>query len=123
MNKMIYCFWFGPEMSDDRKRCLQSLIDNSKVAVALVDESNLRNYILADYPIHPSWQYLSATHKSDYLRSYFMYHYGGGYTDIKFCDYDWNKYFDDLEFSDKQFTGYPESSPLDIAYVPVQHLY
>ena len=52
-----------------------------------------------------------------------MYHYGGGYTDIKFCDYDWNKYFDMLDSSDKQFTGYPEMSPLDIAYVPVQHLY
>ena len=83
MNRVIYCFWFGPEMSDNRKKCFESIIQNSKVGVRLVTKHNLQEYNLADSPIHPAFQYLSATHKSDYLRCYFMYHYGGGYTDIK----------------------------------------
>jgi hypothetical protein len=38
---------------------------------------------LPEYPLHPAFKYLSYVHKSDYLRSYFMHFYGGGYADIK----------------------------------------
>lgn len=123
MNKALYCFWFGPSMSADRKRCFQSIIDNSGVTVVLVTESNLHSFILPEYPLHAGFKYLSVTHKSDYLRSYFMHLYGGGYSDIKQCDFNWSKYFDQLESSDKFFISSIEKCSEDIAYTPAQHAY
>jgi hypothetical protein len=123
MNKVIYCFWFGPQMSDNRKRCFDSIVQNSGVLVILVTESNLHNFILSEYPLHTGFNYLSATHKSDYLRSYFMHFYGGGYTDIKECNFNWNKYYNTLDISDKYFIGYQELAPIDIAYYPVSGFY
>lgn len=108
-------------MSADRARCFQSIKQNSKVNVKLITENNLKNYLTT--PIHDGFKYLSSTHKSDYLRSYFMYHYGGGYTDIKQCDFDWNPYFDCLENSDKSFIGCPQYSPKHIAYRPYKEFY
>lgn len=120
MYKSIYCFWFGEQMSPDRKGCLTSMAKHAGVPVILVTEKNLKEYVLPNDPLHAGFEYLSATHKSDYLRSYFMYHYGGGYSDIKQCDHDWGPYFDQLEHSDKQFMGYSERSPEDVAYDPAK---
>jgi len=121
--KKIYCFWFGNTMSIDRKKCFKSIVANSGVKVILITEKNIDEYIHPDYPLHPGFSYLSATHKSDYLRSYFMHVYGGGYTDIKECCFDWNPYFDDLNTSDKLFNGSVEKRLEDIAYTPVSHAY
>ncbi len=108
MENKIYCFWFGPEMSQSRQNCLRSIQNNSKCDVILVTEKNLNQFNLTENPIHKGFDYLSATHKSDYLRSYFMSNYGGGYTDIKECGYDWTPYFNELELSDKMFISYKE---------------
>ena len=41
-----------------------------------------------------------------------MHHYGGGYSDIKHLDYDWQPFFEKLEKSeDKYAIGYPEHYP------------
>ena len=82
LNRKIYCFWVGhnnQEMNENRKSGLASLFLNSKVEVILVDNDNLHSYILEDYPLHEGFEYLSDVHKADYLRTYFMYHHGGGY--------------------------------------------
>jgi len=117
MRRVIYCFWFGDKMSDNRKRCFDSIVLNSGVDVELVTEKTLKNYIVT--PLHNGFEYLSATHKSDYLRSYFMYFYGGGYTDIKNCDFDWSPFFTELENGDKDFVGSREICEKDIGYKPV----
>jgi hypothetical protein len=114
--KKIYCFWFGGEMSHDRFNCLNSIINNSGCEVVLITEDNLKSFEVSEYPIHDGFKYLSLTHKSDYLRSYFMYLYGGGYTDIKYCDYNWNPYFDLLDNSDKDFISYRELGEDSIAH-------
>jgi hypothetical protein len=111
LNRKIYCFWVGDnnqEMNDNRKAGLASLFVNSKVDVILVDNENLHSYILDDHPLHEGFQYLSDVHKADYLRTYFMHHHGGGYSDIKPCSWDWNPYFDDLENSLAYGIGAPE---------------
>jgi hypothetical protein len=105
-------------MSADRSRCLESIVNNSKVSITLITDQNLQDFILSDVPLHSGFNFLSATHKSDYLRSYFMFHYGGGYTDIKKCEFDWNLYFDLLDNSEKQFIGYRETSFKAVAYKP-----
>jgi hypothetical protein len=123
LQRILYCFWFGGEMSENRKKCYNSILDVSNVDVQLITDENLNDYVLPEYPLHPGFVFLSDTHKSDYLRSYFMYHYGGGYTDIKICKFDWNPYFEILEQSDKSFAGCPQYSPKHIAYKPYKQHY
>lgn len=112
----IYCFWTGNnEMSENRKECLNQLIEKSECNVVLITPQNLQEYI--DTPLHPSYEYLSETHKADYLRTYFMHFYGGGYSDIKRTTDSWKKYFIDLENSDYFICGYKEL-PNGVAYSP-----
>ncbi len=46
-----------------------------------------------------------------------MHHYGGGYSDIKYCSFDWSPYFRQLWLSGNKsyMCGYRESSAKDIA--------
>jgi hypothetical protein len=122
-NKKIYCFWFGNAMSVDREKCFNSILANSGVEVILITENNISKYIHPDYPLHPGFFYLCSTKKSDYLKSYCMHIYGGGHSDIKQCDHNWSVYFDELNNSNKLFSGYAEKRPKDIAYTPVAHAY
>jgi hypothetical protein len=109
-NYVIYCFWTGKnKMSDNRKKALKSLKNNSKVNVKFITRKNLDNYILKTDPLHPAYEYLSETHKSDYLRWYFMHHYGGGYSDIKHNSFSWIPYFNQLyKNKNKWALGYQE---------------
>jgi len=110
VEKVIYCFWTGDnEMSENRKRGYQSLVENSGVEVKLITPKNLPDYILPDYPLHPAYDYLSLVHKSDYLRCYFMHFHGGGYQDIKPNYNNWEKAFQKLiEDNEKYTLGYTE---------------
>jgi len=121
--RIIYCFWFGSKMSDARAECFKTIQQYSNVEVKLITETNLQNYVVSQCPLHEGFEYLSSTHKSDYLRSYFMYHYGGGYTDIKKCHYDWNQYFNILEESEKEFIGCKQYKAGHIAYKPYKEYY
>jgi len=116
MIKNIFCLWTGNNhLSIMRKKNLQSIIDNSGCKVSLITPENISSINKLEYRIHDAYQYLSFTHRSDYLRAYLMYHYGGGYTDIKYINYDWNKYFDILCNSSFDFIGYPENCSEHIA--------
>lgn len=76
--KVIYCFWLGGEkMSNDRAECFRDMQQKNSVPIVLVSEDNLEQFIVNGYPLHKAYPYLSAVHKSDYLRAYFMHHYGG----------------------------------------------
>lgn len=111
LQRNLYSFWVGHnnlEMNENRINGLESIKNNCKVNFILITNENLSNYIIDNYPLHPGYEYLSDVHKADYLRTYFMHHYGGGYTDIKPCSWDWNPYFDQLESSDAFGIGAPE---------------
>lgn len=98
LERIIYSFWTGDnEMSGARKESVESLRQNSGVDFRLITKDNLDNYIHEESPLHEGFQYLSAVHKSDYLRCYFMHHYGGGYSDVKPCSKSWKSSFDYLE--------------------------
>ena len=116
----IYCFWTGQnEMSWQRKECLEQLIKVCECNVLLVTQENLPEFILPEYPLHPSYKYLSETHKADYLRTYFMHFYGGGYSDIKKTSGSWKKAFADLHSqSNYWICGYPEITG-GVAYPPI----
>jgi len=63
------------------------LKENSGVKVELITSKNLTKYIKPEDPLPEGFQYLHYVHRADYLRTYFMHHYGGGYADIKTFPY------------------------------------
>ncbi len=98
MKRRIFCFWTdNAKMSRHRRACLDSIVRNSGCGVELVTPENLGGFILKEHPLHEAYRFLHAAHKADYLRCYFLHHHGGGYTDIKQTDCDWNPCFDALE--------------------------
>ena len=114
--KIIWVFWTGEnEMSPVRKRCLSTLEERSGCKVIVIGPGNLEEYEVEDDPFHEGFSKLSLTHKSDYLRSYFMYYYGGAYSDIKPYSFDWKPLFSQLENSAKDFIGAHEKHEDHIA--------
>lgn len=105
LSRTIYTFWTGTNpMSPARRRGWDSLRRlNSDLDVVLVTPDNLGDYIKADHPLHPAYHHLCLTHKSDYLRCYFMNFYGGGYVDVKPCRNSWRPSFETLELASSAF--------------------
>jgi len=122
MRRVIYTFWTGTnEMSANRKRSLEQLKAVSDCEVVLITPANLKDFILEDAPLHPAYRYLSFTHRSDYLRTYFMNFYGGGYSDVKETTSSWKSSFEMMDANeDKWICGYGEQGAFDIAYFPVR---
>jgi hypothetical protein len=116
--RVIYCFWTGSnEMSAVRRSCFEHLKEHSGVDVILVTPETLGDYILPEYPLHEAYPYLSNVHRSDYLRVYFMHHFGGGYSDIKRAGGSWVKAFEDMDET-TWVNGYQEIHPEHIAHTP-----
>ncbi|MGN0070081.1 MAG: hypothetical protein ACI350_10210 [Prevotella sp.] len=107
--RVIYVFWTGDNpITPNRVAGIDSLRRVSGVEVKLITPKELPSYIKPDDPLPEAFQYLSLNHKSDYLRSYFMYHYGGGYGDIKTYFKSWTSAFRQLDASDAYAIGYKE---------------
>lgn len=116
IDRVVYCFWTGTnELSVNRRLALKSMKDFLGVNVKLITIENLSDYILPEDPLPECYPYLSDVHKSDYLRTYFMYHFGGGYSDIKFHNQSWKMSFEKLENSNAYIVGYPEVGPGGVA--------
>lgn len=109
LNRIIYIFWTGDnEITPNRLSGIRALEACSNVEVRLITTQNLADYIKPEDPLPDAYQYLSLNHKSDYLRSYFMHHYGGGYADIKTYYHSWVSAFEKLEKSEAYAIGYRE---------------
>jgi hypothetical protein len=122
LQRNLYSFWVGhnnPTMNQNRLNGLESIKINSKVNHVLITDDILSSYVIDNHPLHEGYQYLSDVHKADYLRTYFMHHHGGGYTDIKPCSWDWNPYFSQLEASDAFGIGAPEDE-FELSVTPKQ---
>jgi hypothetical protein len=92
--------------------------------IEFITKDDLSSWILPYAPLHKAYPFLSAVHKADYLRAYFMCHYGGGYSDIKIPTGSWIPAFEALEKNpDLWVVGYPEGSPDDLAAVDDKELY
>jgi hypothetical protein len=113
--RKLYSFWFSNEMSQNRKSALDTLASSCNVDFVLVDSKTFYDYENLEIPVHPAFKYLSDVHKSAYARPYFMYFYGGGYSDIKANSFDWNPYFDQLLTSRQDAIGYSEKSLSGVA--------
>jgi hypothetical protein len=101
-------------MSENRKVALDTLASSCGVNFVLVNSETFYGYENLEIPVHPAFKYLSDVHKSAYARPYFMYFYGGGYSDIKANSFDWNPYFDELNYSNMTASGYAEKRIEDV---------
>ena len=119
--KVVYAFWTGSnKMSWIRSKNTKEAHEFFKkrdIELRLITPRNLHFYIKkAGVELHEGYKYLSATHKSDYLRCYFMHFFGGGYTDIKPVCGEWDKSFDKIIASNPQI--YATSRPVIPAELP-----
>ena len=124
VNRVIFIFWTGDNaITPNRLEGIKSLERVSGVEVKLITPHNLPEYIKEDDPLPEAYQYLSFVHRADYLRSYFMYHYGGGYGDIKTYYKSWIPAFEKLDNSDAFVIGYPEVGFNGAASQYIYHTY
>jgi hypothetical protein len=117
LNRPVYAFWFSDSMTEGRTRSIEVLRASCKNLVLLNTEEFL-GYDHPEIPIHNGFKYLTDNHKSDYARAYMMYFYGGGYTDVKPNEFDWDPYFDKLFLSRADAIGYAEKREVDLAIYP-----
>lgn len=113
--KVVFVIWFGhtettPMFTVRRYHALQSLISNIGVPVIMITQENYKNFEKRDYPYHPAFNYLSGVHKSDYIRTYLLYHYGGGYHDIKFREESWKDEWEKFKDANISIIGRREKS-------------
>lgn len=97
---VLTCFWTDDTpMSEQRKRRLQELRDfAAPVRIRLLTPETIPSLQRPGAPFHPAYPYLSAVHRSDYLRAYLMHFHGGGYTDVKsYMLGSWSKAFRDMD--------------------------
>lgn len=106
----LFCFWTGDNLMDSNRKNALSSLSNTNLNVVFIDKYSLKNFIHPNYPLHPAYNYLSAVHRADYLRTYFMHVYGGAYSDIKFTTSDWSLAFNTLKESSFIASGYTEPS-------------
>jgi hypothetical protein len=95
-------------MSAQRIQALWSIFNNTRCPVVFINHQSLRDWEKPEHPYHPAFEYLSDTHKSDYMRCYLMHHYGGGWTDVKHTSTDWRPHFAKLRSSSALAIGYQE---------------
>ncbi len=95
-------------MSSQRINALWTIFNHTRCPVAYINHDSYKEWELKEHPFHPAFTYLSETHKSDYLRCYFMHHYGGGYTDLKLTHKSWIPLFEQLRCSNALALGYQE---------------
>ena len=96
VDEKIYCFWTDDNpLTPNRLKGIETMRENLGVQLEFLDKNGIEERILPDDQLHPGYKYLSSVHKSDYLRCYFMHHFGGGYADIKLYskDNNWRECF------------------------------
>lgn len=81
----VFVIWSGRNaLSPNRKHGLESIKKcNPRSELFLVTPDNLHQFVVPEHPLHPAFELLSYTHRSDYLRAYLLHHHGGAYLDIK----------------------------------------
>jgi hypothetical protein len=115
----LFSAWMGPgEMSEARAKALNSIVIHCGVPFNFISNTNIQSWIHKDFPLHPAFHLLSAVHQCDYLRCYVLHVYGGGYTDIKPTNHNWNQFFEDFRNSKYEYgAGYTEINSFGVAKV------
>lgn len=109
--RRLFLFWTGEnEPNANRTESIQNIRRlQGDLEVILITPANLDQWLIPGHPLHDAYRGLSLVHRSDYLRSYFMFHHGGGYSDIKAHSAQWSPVYDALDRQpDLAMMGYRE---------------
>lgn len=104
--EIVWLVWLGnDEMSPARKLCFEQIKNYCPFKINFINNNNINEYILKDYPLHKSFEYLSGIHKFDYFVNYISHYYGGIIIAIKntFNWTIWKKYIDKLNSDNNLF--------------------
>jgi hypothetical protein len=114
---LVYMFWTGDNpLTKSRLDSINQFKAISNARVILITNNMLYRFVP---DLHEGYKYLSYTHRSDYLRTYFMHHYGGGYSDIKRTTGSWNESFKKInEETELYGVGYKEVGPWGVVNLP-----
>jgi len=96
---VVWTFWmFEHPLEGTEASTLDNLTASLDTAVQLVTPASLPLYNVTEWPLHEALPYLAPNHKLDYIRAYFMHHYGGGFIEIRERKRNttWEVPFDDL---------------------------
>lgn len=105
----LTCFWTdSTPMSERRQHSLRLLREfAAPVRIRVLTEETIPSIVRPGAPFHPAYPYLSAVHRSDYLRCYLMHFHGGGYTDIKsYLSGSWVMAFREMDASPNLLLSY-----------------
>ena len=105
----VFLCWTGSTpMSAQRARRLEEFKSKVGLPTTLITPENLAQWTIWE-PLHEAYQYLHETHKADYLRTYLLHFWGGGYSDIKATTANWQPALEALNAQPEMWiTGYPE---------------
>lgn len=111
--EVIWCFWTGTNpLTPNRAACLAQMREiNPRTPVELITPDRLTSFVVSTHPLPAAYDDLSFVHRSDYLRAYFLHHYGGGYSDLKRLRGPWRSPLDRLRTSDGWLLGNPLTAP------------
>jgi hypothetical protein len=117
-SRIVFSLWMGEnEMSEARSKCLLSIQRKLGCPSMHITLESLSRWCHPEFPLHPAFPYLSAVHRSDYMRCYLLHVYGGGYTDVKETTVSWCQFFDALASSPSTVLGYTEIGAHGVARV------
>lgn len=80
---VVWCYWEGPLMTNNRLLSFNLLKENIGVPVCLITPENINKFLIKGAPLPTTYSKLSVVHRSDYIRAYLLHHYGGAWHDIK----------------------------------------
>ena len=106
---VIWCYWEGEEMSDNRLLSFNYLQQHIQVPVCLITPQNLPDFIKKEHPLPDSYNDLSIVHRSDYIRAYLLHHYGGAWHDIKATKVSYANIWEEFQNPDIWIVGRPET--------------
>ncbi|GGI46686.1 glycosyltransferase family 32 protein [Agromyces flavus] len=111
--EVIWCFWTGSNpLTPNRAACLAQMREvNPHTPVELITPERLPSFVVSTHPLHRAYDDLSLVHRSDYLRAYFLHHFGGGYSDLKQLRGPWRSALDRMRTSDAWLIGPPLTHP------------
>ncbi|MGW9631489.1 hypothetical protein ACWGST_12360 [Agromyces sp. NPDC055520] len=105
--EVIWCFWTGTNpLTPNRAASLEQMREiNPLTPVELITPDRLASFVVSTHPLPSAYDDLSLVHRADYLRAYFLHHYGGGYSDLKRLRSPWRPALDRLRASDEWLLG------------------
>jgi len=121
---VIWAFWFSKDMAGPRREGAKVMPSRFGVPLILLNSETIKPFL--QWPVPRALKFASKNHISDFFRIYFLFHYGGGYADVKpylASTKPWTQFFQVLATSiEADVMGAPEIGPHGVGSPPGKSL-